>query len=888
MPLRLLACLCLLPCCAVMAQNVIPESALPDYERNLDHAGLIRGWNEAARRRGAEIYERVCQSCHGDDTLPGSMPTALRFATGAFQRGADPLSLYRTLTHGWRQMPPQVALVPQEKYDVIHYIRETLLGRAAAAAPFAVTPEYLASLPRGASRGPAPVKREPWHEMDYGPFLHATIEVADAANRSAAARLRDHAARDAALLAANVAFKGIALRVDGPGGVAAGRAWTLFEHDTLRVAAGWTGAGFIDWEGILFNGRHVVHPRTVGEPVFTTADGPGWADPRTGGFHDLRITGRDGRRFGPLPSAWMRYRGLHRHGSRTVLSYTVGPTPVLESHDLERRGDAALFVRTLNVGASAHDLAVRVANAGAAVAVSGSDAATLARDDRFVTLRIPARATPARIALRIAAPGTPGLDDQARVAPAPADLAPFTRGGPAAWPEIITTAVVRSDRAGPFAWDRIDLPVDNPWRARLRPTGIDFLPGGRQAVVCTWDGDVWRIDGLEPGRDTVTWRRVAAGLFQPLGIKVRDGEVFVACRDQLVRLRDLNGDGEADFLEAFNTDHQVTEHFHEFAMGLQTDAAGNFYYAKSARHARPALVPQHGTLLRVSADGARTELLATGFRAANGVCLNPDGSFFVTDQEGHWMPKNRINHVPPSGGFFGNLYGYHDVTDPSDAAMRPPLVWITNAKDRSPAELLWVPPGRWGPLAGALLHTSYGNGRLFLVPHETVPGGRGHGAVIELPLPAFPTGIMRGRFHPAGDDLYVVGMTAWATNQTASGGLYRLRPTGRPLGLPRSLHARADGLALTFTEPLDPASIAPAAFTYETWTLRRSEKYGSAHHDERTRAIARVRLLDERTVLVTPEDFAPVQCYRLGYTLRGRDGASISGSMDGTLHGVAP
>ena len=124
----------------------------------------------------------------------------------------------------------------------------------------------------------------------------------------------------------------------------------------------------------------------------------------------------------------------------------------------------------------------------------------------------------------------------------------------------------------------------------------------------------------------------------------------------------MNGDGETDFYENFNSDHQVTEHFHEFAMDLQTDAEGNFYYAKAARHGKTALVPQHGTLLRVSKDGGRTEILATGFRAPNGVCLNPDGTFFLTDQEGFWHPKNRINWVKP-GGFYGNMWGYHDVTD---------------------------------------------------------------------------------------------------------------------------------------------------------------------------------------------------------------------------------
>ncbi len=74
-------------------------------------------------------------------------------------------------------------------------------------------------------------------------------------------------------------------------------------------------------------------------------------------------------------------------------------------------------------------------------------------------------------------------------------------------------------------------------------------------------------------------------------------------------------------------------------MGLQADEHGNLYYAKSGRHALKAIVPHHGTLLKVSSNGAQTEILATGFRAANGVCLNPDGTFFVTDQEGFWTPK---------------------------------------------------------------------------------------------------------------------------------------------------------------------------------------------------------------------------------------------------------
>ena len=125
----------------------------------------------------------------------------------------------------------------------------------------------------------------------------------------------------------------------------------------------------------------------------------------------------------------------------------------------------------------------------------------------------------------------------------------------------------------------------------MRTTGFDFLNDGKSAIVSCWDGDVWRVDGLNT--KDLTWRRIAAGLYQPLGVKIVKGKIYVICRDQLVRLNDLNDDGEMDFYENFNSDNQVTEHFHEFAMGLQADEEGNFYYAKSACHARLPKVPQH-------------------------------------------------------------------------------------------------------------------------------------------------------------------------------------------------------------------------------------------------------------------------------------------------------
>lgn len=118
-------------------------------------------------------------------------------------------------------------------------------------------------------------------------------------------------------------------------------------------------------------------------------------------------------------------------------------------------------------------------------------------------------------------------------------------------------------------------PPFNPiWRNQLRLSGIDFFQDKNKGVVCATDGDVWKVEGFTNNSGKLVWQRIASGLFQPLGIKVIDEVIYVTCRDQLVRLNDFNGDGETDFYESFNNDHQVTDHFHEFAMGLQTDKEG--------------------------------------------------------------------------------------------------------------------------------------------------------------------------------------------------------------------------------------------------------------------------------------------------------------------------
>lgn len=1076
---------------------------LPEYENRIDHAGMIASLNAKSFQRGEALYMRVCANCHGTLDQPGSMPTSLRFASGQFKNGSDAHSMYRTITHGYGMMVPQTWMVPQQKYDVIHYIREHFLKKHNPKQYVGVNETYLASLPKGDTSGPAPSNVEPWSNMDYGQALTATFEIGRSTD--------------------NFAYKGIAVRLDpGPGGVTRGNHFMMFDEDTMRVAAAWSGKGFCDYNSIMFNGRHAIHPSIVGKIELINPPMPGWGNPKNGSFSDPRIVGRDGKHYGPLPRDWSQFKGQYRYGDKVIVSYTVGNTSVLEMPGMEPVDGMPLYTRTFNIGPRDKDMILQVAMQNSAAPLSIVDNAKIAvlpstvegkksagfqldgqtsvsianskqidlfnkdftirariktknggtilskapksgswqpnakalfvrggklvydigwvgavtsrqkvNDNRWHDIAMTYRANDGKIQLFIdgkldregslkpkektpnylvrlgvASANFPepqsyfdgeiekvqfyasllneeqiaknadarplaqwnltkvegdalvnniskrfsgtivrGMADSAESGPIVAglsqvskgfqwqkvgdhlrlripagkeslrftlwqtrldkmeslaklqkalpkqvavlDLAPLTKGGPANWNTTLQTTTRFGNDSEPFAVDTLTQPQGDPWFSRMRFSGLDFFKNNDRMAVCSWDGNVWLVDGINKCDSGLTWRKIASGLFQPLGLKIVDDTIYVCCRDQIVILRDLNGDGETDFYECFNGDHQVTDHFHEFAMGLQTDEAGNFYYSRAARHALTALVPHHGTLIKVSKDGSKSTILATGFRAPNGVCLNPDGTFIVTDQEGHWNPKNRINWVEV-GKFYGNMFGYHNVTDTSDDAMEQPLCWITNSFDRSPSELLWVDSPQWGPLKGSLLNLSYGYGKVFVVPHEKV-NGQMQGGMSPLPISQFPTGVMRARFHPENGQLYACGMFAWGGNQTSPGGIYRLRYTNQPVHLPIELHATTKGMTIGFSGKLDRKSAEdPDAYSVKVWSLKRSAGYGSKHYDEKFLTVTKAKLAEDgKTVYLTLPDIAPTWCMEIRYRIRSAEGTVVDGVIHNTIHNLA-
>src|SRR4051812_32003336 len=723
--------------------------------------------------------------------------------------------------------------------------------------------------------------------------------------------------------------------------------WVCYDTDLMRVSMLWTGQ-FLEFGNTLSTIAWPPPPQVKGTPVFATKPGPGWATGES--LEDPRP-----EKQGPLPKNWAHYTGLYQNGDKVTLSYTVGKTEVLESPEyLAQEGTGAL-VRHLNIGSSKQPLLVLVTGFDA----EPEDAQKATRDAKanwvlvgktqriaagFVNapqetkftkgandlrLEIPAHAKTLQISIIVApAPDEAGLDhfhQSMKSVIKPIDLRSFCKGGPTHWTETVTTKGARTESKEPYVVDTLTEPLHNPYNAKTFFSGFDFFSDGR-AAICTFHGDVRVVSGIDDSLQNLTWKRYATGMFQPLGLKIVKDVIYVLGRDQITRLNDLNKDGEADYYENFNNDTIVTPNYHEFALDLHTDRAGNFYFAKGAPWEPEVTSPHQGCLFKVSRDGSKMEIIATGFRAPNGMTVGPNDEITVSDNQGHWMPSSKMDWIE-KGGFYGmtpaahrklemKWHGTNFVANPSEPKERAefkfkawgdpgvptpvnydkPMNWLPMNMDNSSGGQVWATDKRWGPLAGHLLFMSYGKCTLFEVLPEVVDGVH-QGAMIQLPF-RFSSGVMRGRVNPKDGQVYLCGLKGWQSSAAHDGGFYRVRFTGEPVRMPLEYQSSKEGVQLKFTTALDAKSATdPANYNVERWNYHWTGAYGSPEfsvsepeqkkHDKLEVESASL-LPDGKTVVLKIADMRPADQIKIKYSLADNGGASVSQEVYATAYKLRP
>ena len=698
--------------------------------------------------------------------------------------------------------------------------------------------------------------------------------------------------------AEHTAFKGLALRLGEEGKHA-----IAYDTELARVVGGWSGK-FVSDMNLMSRGEY---PSSLGATYFSTDDDlAGLAV----GENAVALGRRTG--YGHLGAGHYRLRRFAPSGDG-VLHFTVAGSSdqVSEFPRVVDSNEAQVIVRGIQTE-TATGVTILLGRAVDAPRIGVRGPGRRDRLGAWEVYRVPAGKQYLEVAYAPVGAARPeGWPEAPDRKPAASRR----------WPQQVETAGELSTKADePYVVDRIKLPETNPWKVPLFTSAFDFLPDGR-AVVATFHGDVFLVSGIDDRLAKVTWRRFASGLYHPLGLKVVGGEVLVTCRDGLWKLRDTDADGECDRYEVFNADVQVTRNFHEYVFDLQADVAGNLYFIKAGPVRKGGrgfdeICDHHGALFKVTPDGRTLSVVATGFRAPNGLGLGPTGQLTTGDNEGTWTPVCRLNWVK-EGGFYGVPPLAHRAAEPTDYDR--PLCWLPKEVDNSSGGQVWVTSDKFGPWKDRLLHLSYGTCSLFgVLPQEVAFRGQPQmqGGVTRFNV-NFDSGAMRARFNPKDGQLYVVGLRGWQTTATRNGCLQRVRYTGAAYRAPLQLAVQPGRVVLTFGAPVDRKSAGdPASWNAELWNYVWSAAYGSPDvstlapagvaaevgkdgkpefskdqmaarkHDPLTIKSATVSA-DGLVVTLEAPDLRPAMQMVLKYDLKSADGRELRGQVVNTIHALS-
>ncbi|MEI6713020.1 MAG: DUF6797 domain-containing protein [Verrucomicrobiota bacterium] len=673
--------------------------------------------------------------------------------------------------------------------------------------------------------------------------------------------------------------------------------WACFDTDLLRISAIWRGKA-VTMDALapisyLDPGKKTLE----GQTKLTLPDGkvwlangiyPGWQKGERPELNDPRTPAPTPKEVGrgALDPELGRFEAVRKTKGGLVLEYTVQGALVRERVVAREAGN--VVDRSFRMAALDHAAVIVLGQklqgsepVNLAVKVGGAGAANLAvLDDPNVWA---VRVSPHTAELEFSVSFSVGNE--------PKDFA-GTKGWadaglpmPLKWPEVIKTSIVSSTSKDAYVLDDIPLPIPNPWKRNVRLADVAFFEDGTGAGV-TFDGDVWLIRGLSQASGQVSWKRFASGFHEPMSVAVRGGEVFVYDRNGIWRLRDSDGNGEADVHELFANCFSQTAETREFPSSMKLGPDGAFIISKGGQQGS-TIGKDNGMVLRVAPDGRSRTVLGWGFRGPF-IGVHPrTGVVTVSDQEGNYVPTTPLYLLNNKSEYHGYLSGLLPK-EKYPEVIAEPLTWIPHTVNASAVTQAWLAGAKMGPLSEGLIHFGYTRPEIFHIPIHS-RGPRQQAAVLSLnhQIPFAP---LNGAVNPADGQLYVSGFVGWGTTATKKSGLARLRYTGAPHLLPLEVVGMDKGILLRFDVPLDSSKAADlAGFTVERWKYSRTFKYGSPHFKldgtpgQELMALGSVYLSkDAKSVFIGVPDMQPVMQMRVGWSLASKAGAEMAESASFT------
>jgi mono/diheme cytochrome c family protein len=744
-----------------------------------------------------------------------------------------------------------------------------------------------AALLSGATQSPtatngasAPKPWADWIEPDF-PFFSSVLDAGKAGN---------------GLPTRNVSPRALILNVGGG-------LWAAFDTDLLRVAAVWKGNGVTltalgpgsyQTPDRKTQGGQTGLPRPEGTVWLANGIYPGWQSGSQPSFEDPRepapTVEEVGR--GPIAEELGRFKAIRLAGKNVVLEYAVRGADVREWMTAGSDPRSPL-TRNIEVAPSTTTLWVMLGSTSPDVSGTlckdSSSAATLETirngTDAVLAVKIAPHAKTERVCVAIGGAG----ETPAASRTGPTDR-PIRR-----WPQDVQTTITPSTAKDAYVIDDVALPTTNPWRRNVRPADMQFLKDGT-GVSVTLDGDVWLVRGLTQPNGPVRWRRFASGLHEPLSLAIRDDQIYVFDRNGIWRLRDTNGDSEADVHELFSNAFAQTADMREFPSEIRLAPKGEFIIAKGGQEAT-TIGKHNGSVLRVSADGRTATVLGYGFRQPNlGVNIRT-GLVTASDQQGHYIPSTPLHIVRDK-----QFYGFLSDKLPREVYPAPiaePLTWIPHAVNASAMSQIWLFDARMGPLNDNLVHIGFNNPELFRVLLNE-RGTRLQAAVVSITR-AFQFPPLHGSVNPTDGQLYIAGfqVLGWGTTSTRLAGLGRVRYTGAPFAIPKEVAALDKGVLIRFDVALDrEKALDPDSYTITGWNYQRTYRYGSPQFKadgsvgiDRLAPSSAYLSKDGKTVFIGVPEIATIKRpmeMRVGWSLKRADGVPFEDNASFTPYELTP
>lgn len=364
--------------------------------------------------------------------------------------------------------------------------------------------------------------------------------------------------------------------------------------------------------------------------------------------------------------------------------------------------------------------------------------------------------------------------------------------------------------------------------------GIAFLPDGRLAA-CFIRGEVMIYNPKSK-----EWKLFAEGLHEPLGIlPVSESEFVVMQRPELTRIKDTDGDGQADLYEKITDDFGLSGNYHEFNYGPAKDKTGNLYItlntASPGGNVKPeirgefnplgrdkqtglyemySVVPYRGWVMKVTPNG-KIQPYASGMRSPNGIGFDNKGNLFVTDNQSDWVETSALYDVK-EGGFYGHpaslvwKEGWNrgnplvvPIKELDAMRTKPAVLFPQGIMANSPSQPLCdITEGKFGPFGGQLLIGEMNRDRIIRVMLEEV-GGQLQGACIPF---IDGHGLRKGnnRMAFAPDGSLWVGQIAfgWIGDR----GIQRIVYNGTSPTDVYTMKLTSEGFDLTFTQPVEKSA----------------------------------------------------------------------------------